>query len=222
MHRTWCRDTNSTRDVFVYDRDRKTMQRVSVAADGRKVIPSGLAVAERGRPVRRFVSYAKLVPTTRTRLGRIYLRPAKRDFGTRPVKRVSVAANGTQGDGSSDSPSLSADGRSSRSVLKRRTWCRSARRHEPDFKYPCLRPAERDDRTGQRGSGRQQGNSFSNSPALSADGRFVGSVQRRPTWCRRHERVTDVFVARIEGPWMLGLAASSSLQARFFPTRTSA
>ena len=102
-------DTNGFGDIFVYDRQTDTIERVSVASDGtqgndRSVAPS---ISADGRYVA-FVSYASnLVPGDTNGASDIFVY----DRQTDTIERVSLAADGTEGDRASDSPSISADGR---------------------------------------------------------------------------------------------------------------
>jgi len=98
-------DTNGTRDIFVHDTQAGTTTRVNVASDGNgNAYPS---ISADGRYVA-FISYAtNLVAGDTNKAGDIFVH----DTQTGKITRVSVASDGTQGNGSSSYPSISADGR---------------------------------------------------------------------------------------------------------------
>jgi Tol biopolymer transport system component len=102
-------DTNNKIDVFVHDRQTGITRRVSVASDGvqgdqNSGFPS---ISADGRYVA-FDSFASsLVPGDTNDTRDVFVH----DQVTGTTTRVSVASNGTQGNGSSVIPSISADGR---------------------------------------------------------------------------------------------------------------
>jgi Tol biopolymer transport system component len=102
-------DTNGARDVFVHDRATRTTQRVSVdsvGTEGNRDSDRPLLSAD-GRFVA-FTSYAtNLVPGDTNGVQDVFVY----DRQTRTTRRVSVASDGTEGNGSSYQPALSADGR---------------------------------------------------------------------------------------------------------------
>ncbi|MGW0535316.1 RICIN domain-containing protein [Streptomyces sp. NPDC003032] len=102
-------DTNGADDVFVRDLQAGTTQRVSVTGTGGQgdkwsAAPS---ISADGRHVAYSSFATNLVAGDTNGRSDVYVRD--RQAGT--TQRVSVADNGTQGDGHSDSPSISADGR---------------------------------------------------------------------------------------------------------------
>ena len=102
-------DTNGQSDVFVHDRQTRTTERVSVASAG--IEGHGWsdrpAISANGRFVA-FVSAAPdLVPGDTNGRSDVFVH----DRQTRRTERVSVDSAGTQADGDSASPALSADGR---------------------------------------------------------------------------------------------------------------
>ncbi|MHB8974090.1 MAG: SdrD B-like domain-containing protein [Pirellulaceae bacterium] len=104
-------DTNAATDVFVYDRQTDTIERVSVAANGAQAngpcFVYGSPISADGRYVA-FYSYASnLVPSDTNGTDDIFVYDRQADT----IERVSVAADGTQGNGKSGSPSISLDGR---------------------------------------------------------------------------------------------------------------
>jgi Tol biopolymer transport system component len=102
-------DTNASFDVFVHDRLTGATERVSVdsggvEADGESTTPS---ISADGRYVA-FMSYAtNLVHSDTNGVPDVFLR----DRQTGATERVSIATDGTEGDGPCYSPAISADGR---------------------------------------------------------------------------------------------------------------
>lgn len=101
-------DTNSKTDIFVYDKTTKTTERVSLGtaginADGNSIHPS---VSADGRYVAFQSSADNLVANDTNGVDDIFVY----DRQTHTTIRVSVAADGTQANGSSFVPVLSADG----------------------------------------------------------------------------------------------------------------
>jgi Tol biopolymer transport system component len=102
-------DTNGWADVFVHDRVTGQTTRVSVASDGTEgnhvsLLPS---ISADGRYVA-FSSWASnLVPGDTNEVQDIFVH----DRLTGQTSRVSVASGGTEGNGASEFPSISADGR---------------------------------------------------------------------------------------------------------------
>jgi Tol biopolymer transport system component len=102
-------DTNGQADIFVRDRQTGTTERVSRATSGAQgnSLSGGPAISADGRFVA-FLSFStNLVPGDTNGHYDIFVRD--RLNGT--TERVSVATGGTQADGDSYSPAISADGR---------------------------------------------------------------------------------------------------------------
>ncbi len=102
-------DTNSVRDVFVYDRARRTVVRASVSTAGAQGNgPSDFASLNGDGSVVAFASLAdNLVLSDLEGFQDIFVRDLETGFTT----RQSVATGGATGDGDSTTPVLSADGR---------------------------------------------------------------------------------------------------------------
>jgi len=102
-------DSNGVQDIFVHDRQTGTTTRVSVASDGTQgnADSSDPSLSGDGRYVA-FHSYASnLVTGDTTATADVFIH----DRQTGITSRVSVAADNTQGNSGSYSPSLSSDGR---------------------------------------------------------------------------------------------------------------
>jgi Tol biopolymer transport system component len=101
-------DTNGSWDTFVHDRVTGVTERVSVASDGTQGNNNSYspAFSADGRYVAFESGASNLVPGA-TRAGDIFVR----DRATGATERVSVGSNGTQANGFSSGPAISADGR---------------------------------------------------------------------------------------------------------------
>jgi Tol biopolymer transport system component len=101
-------DTNKTGDVFVFDRDDGGTTRVSIAQDGTQGdgMSSDPSISPDGRYVTFWSAATNLVPDDTNGKRDIFL--VDRNNGT--VTRVSVADDGTQGDGDSFSPNVNGGG----------------------------------------------------------------------------------------------------------------
>src|SRR5438132_6325767 len=168
-------DTNVASDVLVHDRQTGTTERVSVASDGTQGNgSSGLlsfafppALSADGRFVA-FVSFAANLVAGDTN-GATDVFVHDRQTGT--TERVSVASDGTQGDGTSSSSALSADGRFVAYHSAATTLVAGDTNGATDVFVH-----DRQTGTTERvsvASGGTQGNGISAAPALSGDGRFV-------------------------------------------------
>ena len=93
-------DTNGMSDIFVYDRQTDTIERVSVAANGTQgnghsTSPS---ISADGRYVAFYSNASNLVPGDTNGTSDVFVY----DRQTDTIERVSLAADGTQGNGDSD------------------------------------------------------------------------------------------------------------------------
>jgi Tol biopolymer transport system component len=104
-------DTNGWPDVFVRDRATGATERVSVASTGVQGLGLGLSDYPSISADGRFVAFqsqaANLVPGDTNVSSDVFVH----DRSTGSTERVSVAADGVQGDGHSYFPSIGADGR---------------------------------------------------------------------------------------------------------------
>jgi hypothetical protein len=102
-------DTNADTDVFVYDRETNTIKRVSVSSSGtqandRSYRPS---ISADGRYVAFDSRASNLVPDDTNDASDVFVY----DWETDTIERVSVTGSGTEADGGSADPFISADGR---------------------------------------------------------------------------------------------------------------
>lgn len=105
-------DTNNTLDVFVRDTTAGTTQRISLTDTGGQAngypAPDDVTGLDDSGTLVAFTSSAdNLLPGDTNGVNDVYVR----DWTTGQIQRASVASDGTQGDGPSHHPSLSADGR---------------------------------------------------------------------------------------------------------------
>lgn len=102
-------DSNEERDIFVWSRQTGTIERVSIAHDGSE--PDRLSdqpsLSADGRYVVFESNATNLVPDDTNSRRDIFLYDRELD----QIERIDVAADGTQSDGSSEKPTVSADGR---------------------------------------------------------------------------------------------------------------
>jgi Tol biopolymer transport system component len=163
-------DTNGVGDVLIHDRQTGQTSRVSVSSDG--IQGNGVSYNPSISGDGRYVAFASaadnLVPGDTNNMVDIFVHD--RQIGQ--TSRVSVASDGTQGNIHSTGPtSLSADGRYVAFGSGANNLVPGDTNHSVDIFV-------HDQQTGQTSrvsvaSGGVQGNSFSNFPSISADGRYV-------------------------------------------------
>jgi Tol biopolymer transport system component len=187
-------DTNSTTDVFVHDRQSGKTSRISVASDGTQgdgfSIVTSPSISANGRYVA-FLSFAtNLVSDDTNFAADIFVHDRK----TGQTTRVSVASDGTQGDGNSEFPWLSANGR----YVAFHSLASNLVSGDTNFTSDIF---VHDRKTGQTtrvsvASDGTQGNSFSGDPSISANGRFVAfsSVASNLAEGGDTNGVNDIFV----------------------------
>ena len=164
-------DTNGVEDIFVVDRGTGMSQRVSEAS------PRAQGDENSTRPVisadGRFVAFASiatnLVPGDTNGVEDIFVI----DQWTGTIERVSIASDGSQADGDSLNPTISADGRF---VAFESFAMTLVSDFSADGPINNIFVFDRQTRMIERvseDSGGQQGQSDSSNPSISADGRFV-------------------------------------------------
>ncbi|MCY2987091.1 MAG: S8 family serine peptidase, partial [Planctomycetota bacterium] len=162
-------DTNGTDDIFVYDRQLHRVERVSVAEDGTQANSGSRtpSLSADGRFVAFTSSASNLVSGDTNAAEDVFIY----DRQNQHVERLSVADDGRQGNGSSDLPSISADGRwvAIRSAASNLV---SGDTNSAADIFMYDRQDQRVERVSVAGDG-TAGNADSLFPALSADGRFI-------------------------------------------------
>jgi Tol biopolymer transport system component len=162
-------DTNGVYDIFVHDRQTDQTNRVSVASDGTQgnSHSSEPVISADGRYVA-FASYASnLVAGDTNSVRDIFVH----DRQTGQTSRVSVASDGTQGNSNSFSPSISADG----DIVAFHSYASNLVPGDTNNERDVF---VHDQQTGQTNrvsisSSGIQADNWSESPAISADGRYV-------------------------------------------------
>jgi len=162
-------DTNNHQDIFVHDRQTGQTTRVSVASDGAQAndFSSNPSISADGRYVA-FISVANNLVSGDTGVDHdVFVH----DRQTGATTLVSVAMDGSEGNGYSEEVSISADGR----YVAFRSWADNLvsgdTNNHPDIFV-------RDRQTGQTtrvsvASDGTQANDFSFEPSISASGRYV-------------------------------------------------
>jgi Tol biopolymer transport system component len=162
-------DTNGRHDVFVHDRQTGQTSRVSVASNGTQGNhDSGYpSISADGRYVAFHSEASNLVASDTNGAADIFVH----DRQTGQTSRVSVASNGTQGNDSSWTPSISADGRyvalasyASNLVPGDTNGAADVFVHDRHMGQTSRISAAADGTQGNHGSG---------SPSISADGRYM-------------------------------------------------
>jgi subtilisin family serine protease/Tol biopolymer transport system component len=168
-------DTNDTADIFVHDRETGVTERVSVASDGSETerfgFSSNPAISADGRHVAFQSSASTLAPGDTNNMSDVFVH----DRETGSTERMSLASDGTQGDGFSGGPAISADGRyvgfpSGATTLvpgdTNGVW--DAFVHDQE--------AGVTERVSVASAGTEANQTSGSTPALSADGRHVAFV----------------------------------------------
>ncbi len=184
-------DNDGERDVFVYDRTTRTIERVSVSdaeveGNGASLFPM---LNADGRYVTFVALASNLVPGDNNGETDIFVY----DRTTGTIERVSVSDAGVEGNGSSGSPALSADGRYVTFSSRASNLVPGDNERESDvFVYD--RTTRTIERVSVSGTG-DEGNNFSGSPSLSADGRYVTFSSRASNLVPRDQNgMLDIFV----------------------------
>ena len=163
-------DTNLTYDIFVHDRVTGQTTRVSVASDGTQGDGGGSlepSISADGRYVAFWSGASNLVPGDTNGKMDVFVH----DRQTGQTTRISVASDGTQGNGDSYTPSISADGRYV-------AFESEASNLVPGDTNGRMDVFVHDRQTGQTNrisvtSDGGQGNDRAGLPSISADGRYV-------------------------------------------------
>ena len=162
-------DTNSHSDVFVHDRQLGTTERVSLSTGGGQAgsLNEHPSISADGRYVAFGSPADNLVPGDTNFWTDVFVRD--RQLGT--TERVSVDSSGAQCNGSSDYPSISADGR----YVVFHSHSTNLVAGDTNGVFDIF-VRDRQLGTTERvsvDSGGAQGNSDSDSPSISADGRYI-------------------------------------------------
>jgi hypothetical protein len=187
-------DTNSVGDVFVRNRVTGATTRISVASDetqanGESVQPS---ISADGRYVAFYSLASNLVAGDTNGVSDVFVH----DQMTDALTRISVATNGTQGDGESYSPSISEDGRYVAFFSSASNLVANDTNAVPDvFVHDTATGATT--RVSAASDGTQGNNGSGNVSAISADGHSVAFSSAASNLVLGDTNgVEDVFVAQ--------------------------
>jgi Tol biopolymer transport system component len=162
-------DTNTTYDIFVYDRRTDTIERVSVNASGTQGndLSDEPAISADGRYVAFYSQATNLVAGDTNGCEDIFVCDRQADT----IERVSMNASGTQGNAFSLSPAISADGRYVTFMSDATNLVAGDTNAAWDI-FVFDQMTDTIERVSISGGG-TQGNAASNDAAISADGRYV-------------------------------------------------
>jgi Tol biopolymer transport system component len=184
-------DTNRREDVFVHDRCTRQISRVSVATGGAQgnSYSWGPSISEDGRFIAFTSRASNLVAVDTNSREDVFVH----DRQTGITTRVSVAIGGEQGNGGSDTPSISADGRYVAFVSSAENLVTSDTNRQRDV-FVHDRQTGETTRVSLATSG-TEADRESDHPAISADGRYVAFVSRAGNLVANDtNRQADVFV----------------------------
>jgi Ca2+-binding RTX toxin-like protein len=200
-------DTNGTDDIFVddifvYDRASNTTRRVSVDDNGTQGNGASFSpsISADGRYVAFYSLANNLVSGDTNNTGDIFVY----DTVANTTRRVSVGDNGIQGNGDSGSPSISADGRYVAFLSDASNLVSGDTNGTSDtFVYDTVANTTRRVSVGDNDT---QGNDFSGSPSISADGSYVAFNSYASNLVNGDSNnAVDVFVydsgAGTQNPW---------------------
>jgi Tol biopolymer transport system component len=191
-------DTNGVWDIFVRDRQANTTTRVSIASDGTQGNDSSYtspSISADGGYVAFLSIASNLVPGDTNATIDVFVR----DRQTNTTTRVSLATDGTQGNGASGWPSISADGRyvafqsaASNLVPADTNWVSDV--------FVRDRQTDTTTRVSLAADG-TQGNDDAIYTSISADGRYVAFESTASNLVPGDTNsVEDVFVATLAQP----------------------
>ena len=170
-------DTNGKTDIFVYDRQMRTVERISVASDGAEGNGHSFrpAISNDGRYVAFGSDASNLVDGDTNSESDVFVR----DRHSGVTERVSVASDGTQGNGWSGFPDqlcISADGR----FVAFGSYASNLVSEDTNETYDVFvhdREHHETVRVSVASDG-SEGDNSSDSPSMSADGRYVAFESR--------------------------------------------
>ena len=184
-------DSNVTEDVFVHDRQTGTTERVSVDSSGTQGNEDSEdpSISADGRYVAFFSEASNLVAGDNNGTHDIFVHD--RQAGT--TERVSVDSNGTEGNGNSTDPSISADGRYVAFFASASNLVAGDTNSTRDI-FVHDRQTGTTERVSVDSSG-TEGNDDSDVPSISADGRFVAFTSSASNLVAEDSNANwDVFV----------------------------
>jgi archaellum component FlaF (FlaF/FlaG flagellin family) len=184
-------DTNDRRDIFVRDLSTNTTTLISTSSNGDRAnsSSSGSSISADGRFVAFVSSATNLVPGDTNNRDDMFVR----DLLTNTTTRVSISSTGNQGNQESSTPFISADGRFVTFSSDASNLVPGDTNNNGDIFVRDL-SSNTTTRVSVDSAG-NQGNGFSNSSFISADGRFVAFSSTASNLVPRDTNNTsDIFV----------------------------
>ena len=203
---TWWRAINGSQDVFVKDLQTGAITRVSTTATDAQGNSDSItaSISADGRYVAFYSNASNLVAGDTNGTYDVFVK----DLQTGAITRVNTAADGTQADNFSASPSIRPMGAMSLSKLSRQS---GAGRHQRHRRCVRERPADRGDHAGLHCCDRRAGRLSSNSASISADGRYVTFYSNASNLVAGDTNgAGDVFVKELQLATITRVSTSSS------------
>ncbi len=162
-------DSNGVRDIFVHDRQEKRTIRVSIASDGTQGNGDSRrpSISGDGQLVVFQSSASNLVEGDTNGVDDIFIH----DLGTGETRRISTSSTGAEGNGKSDYPVISSDGRFIAFRSAADNLVEGDLNGKPDI-FLYERESGKVTLISVSSSG-EQGNDFSGAPSISAHGRYI-------------------------------------------------
>ncbi len=162
-------DNNNNRDIFVFDRTTRSIERVSISDAGVEGSSGGTSasLSADGRLVTFESRSSNLVPGDNNNASDVFVF----DRSTGTIERVSVSDAGVEGNGGSSAPSLSADGQFVTFNSSSSNLVPGDNNNAADV-FVFDRTTRTIERVSVSDAG-VEGNGSSGNPSLSADGRYV-------------------------------------------------
>jgi archaellum component FlaF (FlaF/FlaG flagellin family) len=185
-------DSNKVADIFVRDTTAQTTTSVSVTSSGKQgnAASSGPDVASQGRYVAFQSDASNLVSGDRNAVSDAFVR----DLTTNTTSRVSLTSSGSEGNGASQYPSISADGRYVAFLSSAANLVTGDSNAVADvFVRDTVSGATT--RVSVSSSGAQANGASSGPPAISGDGRYVAFASSASNLVPGDGNgITDIFV----------------------------
>lgn len=189
-------DTNGTQDIFVFDRQTRTIERVSVSSSGEQGYSESTgsaSISADGRFVAFDSTASNLVPGDNNGTTDVFVRD--RQNGT--TERVSISSSGKKGNSYSVSPSIRADGRLVAFGSNSSNLVTGDTNGTQDI-FVRDRQAGITERVSISSSG-EQANDWSYAASISADGRYVAFTSYASNLVSGDSNGTrDVFVRDLQ------------------------
>jgi len=187
-------DTNGTHDIFIHDQQIGQTTRISIASDGTQANNASQwsSISGDGRYVAFYSNASNLVNNDTNGYTDVFVH----DRQSRQTSRISIASDGTQSNGSSLRLSLSNNGRYVMFESEANNLVSGDTNNTEDV-FIHDRQTGQISRVSVATSG-TQGNSYSNLPSTSADGRYIAFESGASNLVNNDTNSTvDIFVASL-------------------------